>query len=781
VNHQSIFSILVCAFLGSFLSFYSCSSNASEKRPDIIYIYTDQQSASMMSCAGNVYLETPAMDYIAENGIRFTRAYTTNPVCSPARVSLMTGHFPGHFYDENGNMVRENRGSMRISQLAEEQMCNTLASFMQEAGYELIYGGKEHLPKPFIPEALGFKDISNNEREVLAEEAAKVIRSQRDKPYFMVVSLINPHDICYMAIRDFERPDHPILLNGKTELEMLDSALKVPDGVAEEEFWAKHVPPVPSNIDPQEGEPEAIRSLLARRDFRINARKSYSDQQWRMHRYAYARLTEDVDSQVQIILDALKESGKEKNTLVIFSSDHGDMDGAHRMEHKTALYEEAANIPFLAMWKGQIPGSQVNESSLVSNGLDLLPTVCAYAGSSGRSDPRGRSLRPLFEGKKVKWRKTLGVESEIGRMVVGEDRMKYIRYDAVGIEEQLLDLNADPFETRHFTSNPDYADRIEELRKSFDEQWFPDIKLTDFSMYPSKTISNGELSMKLYLPDPENGMYRATRFDWSGVIGSVTYKNHEYFGYWKEKHNPEYHEDLTGPVEGFIEPGLGYAEAKPGEGFIRIGVGILEKADEEEYNWMKTYKILDHGNWSVEHGADWIEFTHVVQSDLAYAYEYTKSIHLKKDGFFIRHRLINTGEKPIETDQFNHNFFMIDGEKSGTPFQIGFPFTLTTDSDLKDYLEMEDKELFFVSDIERGGSVFLELEGYGKEVKDHRVTVVNRKSGAGVTFTVDKPLYRMAFWACETTLSPENFIWISVNPGEEETWTSDYTLFVQPD
>jgi len=74
----------------------ACTGEASTERPNIIYIYTDQQSASMMSCAGNEYLETPAMDYIAENGIRFTRAYTTNPVCSPARVSLMTGRFPGY-------------------------------------------------------------------------------------------------------------------------------------------------------------------------------------------------------------------------------------------------------------------------------------------------------------------------------------------------------------------------------------------------------------------------------------------------------------------------------------------------------------------------------------------------------------------------------------------------------------------------------------------------------------------------------------------------------------
>jgi choline-sulfatase len=214
-------------------------------------------------------------------------------------------------------------------------------------------------------------------------------------------------------------------------------------------------------------------TLLTKRDFRIKTREGYTDEQWRMHRYAYARLTEDVDSQVQIILDALKESGKEKQTLVLFSSDHGDMDGAHRMEHKTALYEEAVNVPFIAMWKGQIPGGRVDDTHLVSSGLDLLPTVCDYAGIGGQSDPRGMSLRPLFEGKKAEWRKTLGVESEIGRMVVAEDGLKYIRYDAAGTEERLHDLKKDPYETGHFTDDADYAERLAELCKVFDEEWFP--------------------------------------------------------------------------------------------------------------------------------------------------------------------------------------------------------------------------------------------------------------------------------------------------------------------
>lgn len=91
-----------------------------EEYPNIIYIYTDQQGEAMMSCAGNEFLHTPAMDYIADNGIRFTRAYTSNPVCAPARVSMMTGRFPGYFMDKDGNMLRENGGARDIPEVSEK-------------------------------------------------------------------------------------------------------------------------------------------------------------------------------------------------------------------------------------------------------------------------------------------------------------------------------------------------------------------------------------------------------------------------------------------------------------------------------------------------------------------------------------------------------------------------------------------------------------------------------------------------------------------------------------
>mgnify|MGYP000527351685 CR=1 FL=1 len=443
------------------------------KKPNIIYIYTDQQSASMMSCAGNEWLNTPAMDYIASNGVRFTRAYVTNPVCSPSRMSLMTGRFPSAFTDNKGDKVYENWGAMRVSEISKEVRQTTLPVQLKKAGYDLVFGGKRHLPKPLAPQTLGFEILTKDERAGLAEAAAGYIERKPENPYFMVVSLIQPHDICYMAIRDFAETDHEKLLveKGVQEVATLDQALAKPEGVSDAEFYANYAPPVPPNFEPQEGEPKAIRELIAQRNFKKKARAEYTKEDWQLHRWAYCRLTETLDEQVQTVLDAVRTSGQEENTLIVFSSDHGDMDGAHRMEHKSTPYEEATNIPFMMLWKGKIPAGMVDDTHLISNGLDLLPTLTDYAGLPAKSDPRGLSIKSLLEGK-GDWRKTLGVETEVGRMVVHEDGYKFIRYFGEENEEQLLDLNRDPYETKHFTNSPDHAEILAELRTNFETYWF---------------------------------------------------------------------------------------------------------------------------------------------------------------------------------------------------------------------------------------------------------------------------------------------------------------------
>src|SRR5207244_4724354 len=135
--------------------------------------------------------------------------------------------------------------------------------------------------------------------------------------------------------------------------------------------------------------------------------------------------------------------------------------------------------------------------------------------------------------------------------------------------------------------------------------------------YPQASISNGLITAKIMLPDAERGSYRGTRFDWSGIISSLQYEDHEYFGQWYERHDPKIHDAITGPVEEFLtnDAGLGYVEAKPGGTFIRIGAGVVRKPDEKAYRRFETYDIVDAGKRAVRSGRDWIEFTHELTSE----------------------------------------------------------------------------------------------------------------------------------------------------------------------
>ena len=122
--------------------------------------------------------------------------------------------------------------------------------------------------------------------------------------------------------------------------------------------------------------------------------------------------------------------------------------------------------------------------------------------------------------------------------------------------------------------------------------------------FPSAELSNGVVTAKFYLPDPERGYYRGTRFDWSGQIYSLRTLGHEYFGQWFERYDPKLHDAIMGPVEEFRSGdfALGYPDAKPGGTFIRIGVGVLRKpADDAKYENFRTYDIVDPGKWKVKH------------------------------------------------------------------------------------------------------------------------------------------------------------------------------------
>ena len=202
--------------------------------------------------------------------------------------------------------------------------------------------------------------------------------------------------------------------------------------------------------------------------------------------------------------------------------------------------------------------------------------------------------------------------------------------------------------------------------------------------FPRAKISNGLVTAKFYLPDAEHGYYKATRFDWGGVIYSLRAFDHEYFGQFYPSYDPK-RADTTGPVEEFRtgNAGLGYKEASVGGTFIKIGVGVLRKPDESAFQSSRLYEIVDAGKHSARSGKDWIEFVHKLHDDSGYAYHYTKTFRLVKGKaeFVLEHSLKNTGRKTINTGTYSHNFFYIDGKPSGPDTVVKFPFDLIDPDD----------------------------------------------------------------------------------------------------
>ncbi len=419
---------------------------ASPTRPNILYIMTDQQHWNMMSCMGNPWVKTPAMDSIAAAGVRFDLAYSSNPVCMPARTSMMSGHYPSHF-------EMRNNGPAKVPESALPSM---MGNVFRKAGYRTAFGGKTHWPKPMTPESIGFDYIARDERGELARACADFLREKHTQPFLMVASFINPHDICYMAIDAFTKANklpqmHP---QSTVERQCVAEALVTPNGVSQADFFARHCPPLPLNHGPTSSEPSALGKYGG---FRGYVRKHWKDEDWRLHRWAYCRLTERVDAEIAVVLKALRETGPDRNTLVLFSSDHGDMDSAHGFEHKSLPYEESARVPFIVSWPGHAPAGRVDKRHLISSCVDLMPTFCDYAGIAPPPGLPGRSVRPLVEkGKAVNWRDDVPIECGDSRSVRSR-RYKYSLFEGSEPREMLLDMERDPGEMTNLAGDPKFA------------------------------------------------------------------------------------------------------------------------------------------------------------------------------------------------------------------------------------------------------------------------------------------------------------------------------------
>jgi len=317
--------------------------------------------------------------------------------------------------------------------------------------------------------------------------------------------------------------------------------------------------------------------------------------------------------------------------------------------------------------------------------------------------------------------------------------------------------------------------------------------------FPQTEITNGQLSVKLYLPDAKNGYYRATRFDWSGVIASLEYKGHNYYGPWFDRVDPNVHDfayvgeevvaapctAISGPVEEFQtnRTALGWDEAKPGGTFIKIGVGILRKSG-EKYDFVKLYEIVDPGRWTVKKDSDSVEFTQeLTDSSTGYAYLYRKTVRLTggKPEMVLEHSLKNIGRRTIQSTVYNHNFLVLDRQPPGPDFAIRVPFQIQSPNPPnRNLAEIRGNRIVYLKALEDEDLVETGLRGFGDSLKDNEVRIENSKVGAGMTIRGDRPLWFVNLWSIRRVLAMEPFIAMTIDPGHQFTWKIWYEYYTLP-
>ena len=449
--------ILLLVFTPLGITVVLAQSNKAPEKPNILLIITDQQTADAMSCAGNQYLHTPAIDELAASGVRFERNYVTQPLCLPFRSSLQTGCYPHEIGTiSNGRPIQ---GDFPM-----------LGKLVASAGYDCFYIGKWHVGADlgsagYKPYGFGGKD------DVKAKAAEKFLLSEHEKPFFLTVSFMNPHNVCQLARADADGSDLP---DGPIETAPTD---------------LNRLPPLPDNFDIPENEPTVIRKIQEVSRVKHYPTENWDELTWRQYLWGYYRLVEKVDAEIGKVLTALKEGAYGDNTIVIFTSDHGEGVAMHHWNQKQILYEQAVRTPLIIQWKGKTQKQVYPE--LVSNALDIPVTILDIAGVEKPSTMRGVSLSPILEGKSIPARDFVVTETMFAsgdRNLGGTGRMirtksfKYCIYDNGEKREQLFDMEKDPGEMNNLVYNEEYKAQLKEHRELI-AQWAKETNDSEFPYF----------------------------------------------------------------------------------------------------------------------------------------------------------------------------------------------------------------------------------------------------------------------------------------------------------
>lgn len=444
-----------------------------KKVKNILILVCDQLSPMALKAYGNTYADTPSIDGLAEKGMVFDKVYTACPLCQPARASFWSSSYP----HENG--VVSNLPKQASSEFPAE--ITTLGELFAGNGYECMHFGKEH----DYGALRGFTKVENEQIIIermhpkipfdyetyfdidTTQKAVNYFKNEVPhlaKPFLTVVDLQNPHNICaYIGAH----------------------ANQAADFVEESQL-----PELPENFEDRDWQSRSsFFRYLCCGHRRQSQTTQWSENDFRHYLYAYHQYLSMVDRQIGEVLEALKASGKEEETLIVFFADHGEGMAAHKIVTKSGtFYEETARVPFVlagnVLTEEEISCAEENQQDSechftgLTSLLDLLPTLAEYAGLPIPKSARGKSQWQQLRAGKVaedSSEKNTYVVSQwydefegycVPARMYADERYKYIVYqEKNGQEEELYDLQSDPLEQRNLAVLAEEQKRLENYRE----------------------------------------------------------------------------------------------------------------------------------------------------------------------------------------------------------------------------------------------------------------------------------------------------------------------------
>jgi len=396
-----------------------------KKKPNVLFLFTDDQREDTIHALGNPCIQTPNLDKLVESGVVFRNAYCmggfSGAVCLPSRMMLLRG-----------------RSWFSVRELPKD--APNFPKCMNEAGYVTYHHGKRGNTDRYVHTFFKYSHYlkedavrrSGHPGEAIANKAIEFLHNrEKDKPFFMYLAFGTPHDPRIAPKEYLDRYD----IN------------KIP---------------VPPNFLPFH--PFDNGELLIR-DERL-APWPRTEAVIRKHLRDYYAVITYLDEQIGRIIEALKQVGEYDNTIIIFSSDQGIAIGSHGLMGKQNLYEGSMGVPLIFSGPG-IPRGETRDAFAYL--FDVFPTVCNLVGAGVPKGLEGKSLAPVIRGEAEGVRDTIFLAYKNCQRAVRRGRWKLIRYPKIN-KTQLFDLEADPWETKNLADDPAYAGNVKELMQAMGAQ-----------------------------------------------------------------------------------------------------------------------------------------------------------------------------------------------------------------------------------------------------------------------------------------------------------------------